>query len=439
MNEPVSVEPKSTTSYDIERRRFLQGALSSLGVLALPAGLPGVAGASALKGSPQPMQAPPLARAASANRSLVIVNLVGGNDALNTLVPGDLTQYRTLRGPLALRDDQLRAINGQYLHGALVDTFSRARRGDVAFVPGFGVPGASMSHFSSTARWMSATNSDLSPTGWLGRALDDVARTEPFAGLHIGSAVPLLLRGNTFRALSLPDNAAEMFGGERTRPRTGGGIEPHRDNLRMFAAIDQMANGRSDSSLTSRWAVAGSAAVDNAVTLAPAIDTLPEPTSDQTPRVIRRLHLAAALLNMNLGTRVISIAHGGFDTHAGQLGQHERLLTELDGGLKRFFSVLSPARAALTTVFVVTEFGRRVSPNASGGTDHGGASLAMLLGSPVSGGLRTSLPALSGLDINGNQPINVDGRLLFSDLVTWLGLPSDLGVSRTPNSIGALE
>jgi uncharacterized protein (DUF1501 family) len=427
-------------SNDIERRRFLQGALGSIGALAVPSLLSSETAAANVSSQAVASQAIS-AQTAQFPRALVIINLSGGNDAVNTLVGPDLDRYRAARGPLALRPDQLRRVDSHYVHGALVEVQQRYARGEVAFVPSVAVPGASMSHSGATVRWMSGTANDLASDGWLGRSFDGVANNEPFGAIHLGPALPILLQGKVFRGLTLPDVTSEMFGAERRRPRPNGvgGNEPHHDNLRLFAAVERFAIGSNVGALAQRWADTGASAVRAAVTLGPAVDQLPDSTTDGSTRIARRMKLAAALLNLGVGTRVVSIAHGGFDTHMSQLGVHERLLSELDGGIRAFFAALQPARAATTIVAVVTEFGRRVVPNSSGGTDHGGASLAMLIGAPVAGGVKAPLPSLSTLNSDGNQIAGVDGRLLFSDLVIWLGLPSDLGVASRANSLAALD
>jgi uncharacterized protein (DUF1501 family) len=423
----------------LDRRRFLLGALAATGVL----------GANAPTAAASPRRPPrgpevrlpksdtgpqrELAGLTRSTRQLVLLNLAGGNDAVNTFIDADANQYRAVRRSVALPTDRLRAVDGGRLHPALSEVQRLVANGQGAIIPGLGVPGATLSHFSAAAQWMGGGDTDTRPTGWLGRALDSVASAESFAGVHIGSELPLVLRGNSFRAVTLPDSAVRAFGADRTVARSPGVADP----TRLVAAIESMATGRTDASLASQWARGGANAVRHAAVLAPALRALPEATTDRTPIVVRHLQLAAGLLNLDTGIRVVSVVHSGYDTHASHLPQHDRLLSDLNTGLSRFFSSLTSATAASTAVLIVTEFGRRVVPNASQGLDHGGSHVGFLLGAPVIGGVKAPAASLTTLDSQGNQPSTVDVRRIFAESLTWLGLPQT--VAGAPRSIGLLR
>jgi uncharacterized protein (DUF1501 family) len=419
----------------LDRRRFLLGALAATGAIALPGSVayaavppPPMIDPEKLSSGINPRPRQQLGGLPPSTRQLVLINLGGGCDGVNTFVGPDLNRYRAVRKAVAVPTDRLRSVNGGYLHPSLGEVQRLAAAGRAAILPGLGVPAATLSHFSAAAQWMAAGDTGTRPTGWLGRALDSVAASESFAAVHLGSELPLLLRGTAFRAVTLPDSAVRAFGADRAAARKPG--EP--DRTRVMAAVEQMALGRTDGTLASQWARGGANAVRYAGQLSPALRTLPDASSDPTPVVVRHLQLAGALINLNAGVRVVSVLHGGFDTHSSHLPVHERLLAELDAGLARLFTTLSPAALATTAVLVVTEFGRRVIPNASFGLDHGGSYTGMLLGAPVVGGLKAQVPSLDVLDSFGNQPTTLDVRRVFAESLTWLGLPATVAGAARP-------
>ena len=136
----------------------------------------------------------------------------------------------------------------------------------------------------------------------------------------------------------------------------------------------------------------------------------------------RTMGIAARLFNAGIGVRVISVELGSFDTHNGQPYNHQNLLTALDAGIEEFFVQLAPALRERTAVATFSEFGRRLQRNASAGTDHGSASVALVVGSSVRGGVHGSYPSLTQLDSRGNLRSTVDFRSYYASLVDhWLG------------------
>jgi uncharacterized protein (DUF1501 family) len=303
------------------------------------------------------------------------------------------------------------------LHPALTGIKTLWDGGGVAVVQGVGFPDPTLSHFDAAARWMSGHSLGIGPTGWVGRFLDAVGPGSGFAGVHLGSSIPLLMRGAQPVAVSLPESMDGALGAVRTRT-TKQGTELDRDNLRLFSAVTEMAQGRAGTTLADRWAANAARAVETAAGIAPLYDGLPI----QERRLVRQMAVAARVLNADLGTRVVSVTQGAYDTHDNQLTTQATRLGELDAGLVAFFAGLDPAVAARVTVLVVSEFGRRAGSNGSGGTDHGTAGAALLLGSPVKGGLYGTTASLTQLDRSGNLVATVDMRSLFATvLATTLG------------------
>ena len=393
--ERLSTQP---TGAQIGRRRLLQAILAGGALSAMPSW---VRGTSAAWAAP-----------ASAG-SLVVVNLAGGNDWMNTVVPADLDRYRALRGNVALDSSALLPLGGGLgLHPAMTSTKQLWDGGQVAIVQGVGFADPTLSHFDAAARWMSGSSNGLASTGWVGRFLDTVGPGNGFAGIHIGSSIPLLLRGVQPLAVSLPESMDGALGAMRTR-KTKQGIEPDRDNLRLFGAVTEMAQGRGGTTLADRWAANASRAVQTAADIAPLYDGLPK---DQRG-LAHQLGVAARVLNAGLGTRVVSVTQGAYDTHDNQLVTHAARLTELDGALAAFFAGLDPSVAGHVTVVVVSEFGRRAGSNGSSGTDHGTAGAALVVGAPVKGGLYGSASSLTQLDRSGNLVATVDLRSVFATVL----------------------
>jgi len=376
------------------RRRFLQGALAVGGTAGLvPTWLDGVA-----------LAGPPLG---PADRILVSVFLSGGNDGLSTLVPGDDGLYRSIRGPMAVNVGAANAVgDGLYLHPGLARLKARYDAGQVALIRGVGEPSKDHSHFSSAATWMSGRPGMANPTGWLGRHVDSAGLGE-LAAVSIGwGEVPLVLKGDTVPVTSLPPGG-NLFGADR--------IE---DYERL--AVESLSRlGRVDSGIGPFGSFASStvgSAVDTAARINPVYQgTLP------AEGLALDLAIAARIINLDLGVRVLSASLGGFDNHTSLRSDHDDRMAELDAGIDAFFSNLAPQFAGRSALMIYSEFGRRVKPNDSGGVDHGAAGLAVLVGPRINGGLFGSQPSLRDLDRRGDLKFNVDFREIHATVLeNWL-------------------
>ena len=388
----VSGRPLST----MQRRRFLQAALA--------------VGAGAVVG-PALTPASAQAQASGTNTIVLTVTLDGGNDGLNTLGPFSSGAYRDLRGALSIAEGSAHSgPDNLSWHPSLRRLATRYRRGDVAVVRGVGDPGRDLSHFSNMARWQSGNpNGAISATGWLGRWLD-TADSGQFAGVSIGGqGVPLHLRGNQAEVTDLPNRGGTaLYGSDRSQAW----------DVSMYRAINQMR--RAD---TSPWANAvgevGAQSVAAARDVAGAYQTeLPDASRLQTDMV-----LAARVINLNLGTRIVNVVQRGYDTHDNQIGAnsgvgtHADLLGDLDLALDTFFSTLSGSMAERVVVVLYSEFGRRAEANGSRGTDHGTSNHLFAVGRRVTGGLYGEAPPLGSLDDRGNFAVTTDFRNVYATVV----------------------
>lgn len=355
--------------------------------------------------------------AAAASRVLVVLQLAGGNDGCNTLVPAS-GRYRDARPTLALPEASLVRVDATTaLHPALAPLRDRWAAGQIAALAGIGLAKQSRSHFSATDAWAAGTDGVASTTGWLGRWLD---ATE--------AAVP-----NPLRAISLGTGAPALVG-QRSLPTVV--LDPAQFTLRTPRGVD--ARALADAFLAcaapagpAPWSAAAQAAIPAALDavrlvgdVRAATDTDPDVTAPEGSAT-SLLSTAAGIIEAGIGTRVLLVGVGGFDTHAGQLARHEELLGDVARGITAFFDRLTAHGLADRVLLVTTsEFGRRIAENGSGGTDHGFAGVQLVAGPAVRGGR-----VIGALDVDhpvdGDVPIAVDTRSLYAVALDWLGGPTD--------------
>jgi uncharacterized protein (DUF1501 family) len=340
-----------------------------------------------------------------------MIQLDGGNDGINTVVPFTDAGYARSRKALRLPFDRLHKINREVgLHPAMGDAAQLLESGRLAIVQGVGYPNPSRSHFRSMAIWQSArmTAEENAVFGWIGRTLDEgrkPADGSPGA-LYLGSgSLPLALRSRRSVAaavtrleesvLSLPRRPA---GAEEVG--TGGDLASfvRRSTLDAYASSERLAEVLHASDQGARYPATGLA---------------------------ERLRVIARLIKGGGSTRFYYTVQGSYDTHYAQLPHHANLLGELSGALKAFLDDLAAARLAeRVLVLCFSEFGRRVQENGSEGTDHGTAGPVLLAGPGVRAGLIGTTPLLLDLQ-DGDLKMRIDFRRVYASVLEdWLGLPS---------------
>ncbi len=369
----------------MDRRSFLKSALTAMAL-----------------GGAAPSLLARTARAARAEgKTLVVVQLTGGNDALNTLVPFRQALYRRLRPNLALKREDLLPVSDRLgLHPALRPLMPLFERGRLALVQGIGYPRPSRSHFVSMAVWHTADPEQKALTGWLGRYLDEAH--DPFCAVNFGVLTPLALRGAERTAPSLVSL-------DRFALRLPPGFETRLEEVLRtpYQGLEEAVRRR----------LAELKAATERVARIPR-----KKVADlEGTRFGQSLADVLAMLDAPDPPRVFYTALGGFDTHADEPPRHQALLAELAGGLAAFYRELRGiGRERDVVVLVFSEFGRRVAENGSLGTDHGKAGLALVLGGAVRGGVFGSEPDLEALD-DGDLPLQIDFRRAYADLLGFLG------------------
>ncbi len=349
-------------------------------------------------------------------RVLVVVQLDGGNDALNTVVPFADPNYEALRPKLKIaKKDVVKLSDTVGLHPALRPLEKLLQAGHLAVMPGVGYPNPNRSHFESMAIWHTAQfdAEEFKSNGWVGRALDPSAGTS----CMIGGAVPVALRGRKSVAVSLASEKDVLFSDPAIAKQSIGAPSPN--DLISFVR---------------RQALDAHAAADKLGGLSGAFDAGKYPP----PGLADRLRLVARLIKSDLGARVFYTTQSGYDTHASQLFTHANLLSEFSGALAAFFHDLMSAKLAdRVALLAFSEFGRTIKENGSVGTDHGTAGAVLLAGHGVIGGLAGTMPSLT--DLAGGEPVmTTDFRQVYAaTLVDWLGLPAEapLGGASKPLSL----
>jgi uncharacterized protein (DUF1501 family) len=340
-------------------------------------------------------------------RVLVVVELNGGNDGINTVVPFKDEGYLKHRKALRLPENRLLKINDQTaLHPALSDAAKLLESKRLTIVQGVGYPNPNRSHAQSMAIWQTARfdPEEHIGHGWLGRALD-AGRPTAASSLFVGTtALPIALRGRRSVASALSRLEDFHLTGDAATVRTMASAATT-DDLTAF-----VHRGFLDAYMTCDRLTEAARVKDGSATY-PATG------------LAERLKLVARLLKADFAARVYYTTQRGYDTHAAQLPRHAELLRELGGALRSFLDDLAAARLAeRVTVLVFSEFGRQVRENASAGTDHGTAAPVLLAGPGVQSGLVGTAPNL--LDLVGNAPkMTMDFRRVYATILEdWLGL-----------------
>ena len=366
-----------------------------------------------------------LARAAEAkadDRILVVVQLDGGNDGLNTVVPYRDEAYARHRDKLWLDAKDIIKLNDEVALNpamrAAADLFESQR---LTIVEGVGYPNPNRSHDVSMAIWHTSSfdPADHKSYGWLGRALDTVVtaasdRASP-ALLRIGDgALPTAVIGRRAIAGGFSRLDELAASGDLGR-RVAAGDQAIGDPATGEAAADALAD-------FARRATLDAYATADSVSRAAA-----KAAGQGYPSTALGEHLGtiARLIEAELPTRVYYAAQSGYDTHAVQLPQHATLLRELSGALKAFLDDLAASHLAdRVLVLCFSEFGRRVAENGSAGTDHGTAGPVLLAGGGARAGLVGQRPSLTDLD-QGDFKMTVDFRRVYATLLDdWLGIDS---------------
>ena len=400
----------------VTRRRFIRGGVAAFTVsFAAPSFLAEIARAQG-------------ARA----RSLVVLYLGGGNDALNTLVPYTDAFYYSRRPAIAVPAGQVLQIGSDTsgralgLHPRLTGLRGIFNEGRLAIVQRAGYPNSSRSHFQGTDIWGTADPTTPSRTGWLGRYLETVP-ADALSGWSATREVPRALQSRNVGVPAIPD--ARTYSFNSPNPPAEAVYERHA----AARIASHMPVNRPQLAFVNASAIGALATLDRVATVVNYTGTVTYPTNG----LALALRTVAGSIVRGTGTRVYWVQTGGYDTHSQQGtqggGSYANLMGTLDGAVRAFYEDLrNQGLLGDTLLLQFSEFGRRIAENGSQGTDHGAAGVMMAVGGAVRGGIYGTAASLdpnpgnAALENNGNDVrFETDFRSVYARVLEqWLGANS---------------
>ena len=380
----------------VSRRKFIQTGTLASASLFLP---------NFLKG----FEYRPTA-ARNTNKILVVIQLSGGNDGLNTVIPYRNDIYYQSRPSLSIQRENALVISDEVgLHPSLKGLKDLFDNGQLAIINGVGYPAPNRSHFRSMDIWQSGSRADeIITSGWLGRYLDNAANggaTHNSLAIEVDDTLSLAMKGEEKSAIAVRD--INLFHKAATTPYFQK-IASHADEH------DEKLAGYLYKTLRETSSAADYLFAQNKLISSPRI-------YPDTP-IGKRLKTIGTLINANSETQVYYVSHGSFDTHVGQADRQTKLFTQLDEGLTAFVNDLK-ANNRMNDVLIMTfsEFGRRVAQNGSNGTDHGTASNMFFIGGNLKKpGMYNTIPDLKDLD-EGDLKYSIDFKQVYATVLkNWL-------------------
>ncbi|MEK7806681.1 MAG: DUF1501 domain-containing protein [Chloroflexota bacterium] len=350
---------------------------------------------------------------------LVVLQLTGGNDYLNTVIPYTNPLYRDNRPAVGVAEDRVLRLDDKVgFHPSMGPMKTIYDRGDLAIIHGVGYPNSPRSHFRSMDIWHTCEPNKLGTEGWLGRAIRDIDPNKE----NVLTAVAF--GASLFRALVLSGVPVAVV-----------------DDLDTYGLLPGITEQQQRSRILDRFARMYSPAIGSGAVMEylgqTGLDTLKGAgilkeapgmysSSIEYPDTVlaKRLKGIAQIHMAGFGTRIFYVDHGSFDSHSNQVGMHDKLWQDVSQGVESFFDDLRDHGVGDNVIMLMfTEFGRRTHDNGSG-TDHGAGGVAFVLGERVKGGQYSEYPSMEARDLEqGDVVPNVDFRGLYSTILEdWMGL-----------------
>ncbi len=408
------------------RREFLRRSLAGGSLVSLGLTVPGFVSRTAFA-------APASDKPGAKETILVVIQLTGGNDGLNTVVPYADENYAKVRNVLRLPKAQIKKINDQIgLHPSMDGLAGLLEDQALCVVQGVGYPNPSQSHFRSMDIWQAASVAKETTEGWIGKALKLVPKAGTFHLAAPNENAPLALTGAPTRVPSiarledfqLRTDAVSSSDGKQQRSIIEGSAKLDSSQGNLLDFVRRTAVSTYDSS--KRLQEIGK-------------NYQPKAPYPNTP-LANRLKTAAQLIDADLGARIFYVSIDGFDTHATQLPAHAALLQQVSGAMTAFYKDMA-ARGHKDRVLLMTfsEFGRRAKENGSQGTDHGSAAPMLLVGGKVKAGVVGAHPSLTELE-QGNLKHHTDFRQVYAAVLDqWLGVSSKEVLGKAFEPVGVFK
>ncbi|MEE3345824.1 MAG: DUF1501 domain-containing protein [Chloroflexota bacterium] len=353
-------------------------------------------------------------------KTLVVIQLTGGNDFMNTLVPYTNEHYYDARKKIVIGQNDVLPINKTLgINNNAAPLKRLFDEGKVAIVQGIGYPNSNRSHFRGMDIWHTCEPDRVGSEGWLGLAIKDLdpKSENVLTGINIGQGLPRAMSVAGVPVTSVGD--LESYGvmnkieQERLKERS---LQAFKDIYGQAIGSGQVAEYIGKTGLD---VLKGADLLADVASKYQSSIEYADNSIAKSLRDVARIHFA------DLGTRVFYTNHGGYDTHANEMPAHPKLLTDLSGAISDFMDDLEEHNAADdVSILVFTEFGRRMRDNGSG-TDHGSGGGAFLIGKNVKGGLYSEYPSLNPNDWEHGEDLKhtIDFRGIYGTVLDqWLGL-----------------
>jgi len=347
------------------------------------------------------------------DRILVVIQMDGGNDGLNTVIPFADAKYAEVRKELRIPEREIHKLSDEIgLHPSMKGMSDLFEEGRVSIIQGVGFPNPNRSHFESMAIWQHARleTAQHDSIGWLGRTADTwypKSASGPDA-VYVGSdSIPVALRGRRSEAISLFEESDLLL--DVDIPKDSKQVQ-NSDEVTSYIQRSLATSFESARRFAENKIIESSSPIQYPVS-----------------ELAKKLHLISRMIRSGSGSRVYYVSQPGYDTHSSQLVAHQQLLREFSQGLKAFLDDLKFAKLdQQVAVMAFSEFGRRVQENGSAGTDHGVAGPMILAGGTVRGGIVGAPPSLTDQD-GGDLKVSVDFRQVYATVLRkWLGVTSDV-------------
>ncbi len=353
-------------------------------------------------------------------KRLVIIQLSGGNDGLNTVIPFRNDLYYKERPTLGIAKNDVIKLNDELgLHSSLTPLKRLYDNGHLSILNNVGYPNPVRSHFRSMDIWQTATDSDtFSQTGWLGRYLDNYGK-QPYSAIEIDDSLSLVLKGENMNGIAT-QNPGALFNLSR---------DPYFKNLKKHqndAHLSEHNLGYLYKSMI--------AAQSSAKYIYETSKTVSAKKEYPNNKFGKQLKTTAQFINSGLETKVFYASLGGFDTHVNQLNTQKRLLKVYAESIETFVEDLKQNDSFKDTLILTfSEFGRRVKQNANVGTDHGTANNVFIIGDQLKKqGIYNNLPDLNNLDDNGDLKFEIDFRTIYATVLNkWLEISDEKVLNKT--------
>ncbi|NJX14162.1 DUF1501 domain-containing protein [Tamlana crocina] len=358
-------------------------------------------------------------------KRLVIVQLSGGNDGLNTVVPFRNDLYYKVRPTLGISQKDIIKLNDEVgLNRNLAPLKRLYDNGYLSIINNVGYPNPNRSHFRSMDIWQTASDSDeYSQSGWIGRYLDEYGK-HPHSAIEIDDSLSLAMKGNHFNAIATQD-AKALYNMSK---------DPFFDNIHNNDVhLSEHNLGYLYKSMI--------AAESSAKYIYKTSKTVRSRKEYPNNGFAKQLKITAQFINSHLDTKVYYTSLGGFDTHVNQLNKQNRLLKTYAESIEAFVEDLKANNTFKDTLILTfSEFGRRVKQNASVGTDHGTANNVFIIGKNLKKqGLYNAMGSLTDLDENGDLKFEIDFRTIYATVLDkWLEVDDAKVLNKSFKQLGFL-